>query len=82
MTGQDRDGEKVLHITGRGDGDEELRYEIALVSNGDEVKERVLARAASGQLAHAIFHAAKSEHPDARIILRRDARLLVDSSTK
>jgi predicted NBD/HSP70 family sugar kinase len=43
-------------------------------------RERLLARAASGQLAQAIFNAAKSEHPDARIVLRRVARVLADSS--
>jgi hypothetical protein len=41
----------------------------------------LLAKAASGQLARAIFNAAKSEHPERRIILRKDARVIVDSSS-
>jgi len=81
MIEQDRDGAKVLPITGRVDGDEDLRFEI-LMAPASHGRERLLARAASGQLAQAIFNAAKSEHPDARIILRRDARILVDSSSK
>jgi hypothetical protein len=41
----------------------------------------LLAKAASGQLARAIFNAAKSEHPERRIILRKDARVIVDRSS-
>ena len=81
MTEQDRDGEKVLPITQRAEGDEDLRFEVvlALAEGG---RERLLAKAASGQLAQAIFKAAKAEHPNGRIVLRRDARVLVDSSGK
>lgn len=82
MIEQDRDGENVLPITGRADADDELRYEVALAADGNGTKERLLALAASGQLAHAIFNAAKAEHPDRRVILRRDSRILVDSSSK
>jgi hypothetical protein len=47
--------------------------------DADGRKERVLARAATAQLARAIFHAATAEHPESRIILRRGARIISDS---
>ena len=80
MNAQDRNGENVLPITSQAEGDDDLPYEIVLAPASSEGRERLLARAASGQLAHAIFGAAKSEHPDARIILRRGTRVIADSS--
>jgi hypothetical protein len=41
--------------------------------------ERVVARAASAQLAHAIFRAVRSEHPERRIVLREGDRIVADS---
>jgi hypothetical protein len=40
----------------------------------------VLARALDAQLANAIFHAARKEHPEARILLRRGERTIADSA--
>jgi hypothetical protein len=54
--------------------DDDLGYQIVLAPS-------LLAKAASGQLARAIFNAAKSEQPERRIILRKDARVIVDSSS-
>jgi hypothetical protein len=45
MIEQDRDGAKVLPITGRVDGDEDLRFEI-LMAPASHGRERLLARAA------------------------------------
>jgi hypothetical protein len=57
-----------------------LPYSIELWDQGAEARERVLARAIDAQLARAIFHAARKEHPDARILLRRGARTVADSA--
>jgi hypothetical protein len=82
MIEQDRNGEKVLPISARASVDDDLGYEVVLAPADGDQRERLLAKAASGQLARAIFNAAKSEHPDRRIILRRDARVIVDSSSE
>ena len=59
---------------------DELPYCIELwhEHNKDEV-EKVLARAQSAHLARAIFHAAKDEHPQRRITLRKGNHT-IDSS--
>jgi hypothetical protein len=59
---------------------EKLPYSIELWDGGGHALERVLARALNAQLARAIFHAARKEHPDARILLRRGARTIADSA--
>jgi len=60
---------------------EELPYRIELwQADGSDSIERVLARALSAQLARAIFNAAKREHPERRVTLRRGSRFLADSS--
>jgi len=57
---------------------EELPYRIVL--RGSEAgTERVLARALSAELAHAIFKAAQSEYPQRRITLSRGDTTLADS---
>jgi hypothetical protein len=61
---------------------EDLPYRVELWSDSDGVGrsiERVIARAASAQLAHAIFRAVRSEHPERRITLREGDRILADS---
>ena len=60
---------------------EDLPYRIDLwrVDASDEV-ERVLARAATMQLARAIFKAAQSEHPQRRITLCKGNRVVSDSA--
>jgi hypothetical protein len=60
---------------------EELPYRIELWMEGkSDAVERVLARAASAELARAIFKAAMSEHPQRRVTLRKGNRLLADSA--
>ncbi|HVW92672.1 MAG TPA: hypothetical protein VHB74_08690 [Devosia sp.] len=60
---------------------EALPYFIELWRPEDhETVERVLARAVTAQLARAIFQAAKEEHPQRRVTLRRGSRILSDSA--
>jgi hypothetical protein len=59
---------------------EKLPYSVELWDDNGDALERVLARAIGAQLARAIFHAARKEHPDARILLRRGGRTIADSS--
>jgi hypothetical protein len=59
------------------DGDAGLPYRVELWR--ERAIERVLAWAASAALARAIFKAAKSEHPDRRVTLRRGGRIIADS---
>jgi hypothetical protein len=60
---------------------ENLPYRIELWEEADGAAvERVLARAFNAQLARAIFRAARSEHPDRRVTLRRGARIIADSA--
>ena len=60
---------------------EDLPYRIELWAEADGSSgiERILARAASVQLAHAIFKAVQGEHPKRRIILREGERIVADS---
>ena len=76
---QDKSG--VLSIPGSAVADEKLQYRIELWDAADpDSIERVLARAFSAALARAIFKAARVEHPDRRITLRRGKRLVADSA--
>jgi hypothetical protein len=76
---QDKSG--VLSIPGSAVADEKLPYRIELWDAADpDSIERVLARAFSAALARAIFKAARVEHPDRRITLRRGKRLVADSA--
>ncbi|HJT07158.1 MAG TPA: hypothetical protein VJ747_09540 [Stellaceae bacterium] len=60
---------------------DELPYSVELWrAEGDAAVERVLARASSAQLAHAIFAAARSEHPGRRITLQQGSRIIADSA--
>jgi len=60
---------------------EDLPYRIELWhADGSDAIERVLARAASAQLARAIFKAATGEHPDRRITLSKNNRIIADSA--
>ena len=60
--------------------DGELPYCVELWSVGGQAVERVLARAVNASLAHAIFKAAQSEHPDRRITLRHGNRVLAENA--
>jgi hypothetical protein len=60
---------------------QELPYRIDLWrADGADGVERVLARAASVQLARAIFKAAQGEYPHRRITLCRGNRIVSDSA--
>jgi hypothetical protein len=59
---------------------DKLPYSIELWDSDGQALERVLARAINVQLAQAIFHTARKEHPDARILLRRGARTVAEST--
>lgn len=59
---------------------EEFPFRVELWHDGGgNAVERVLARAASVQLARAIFKAAQGDHPERRITLRRGNRIIADS---
>ena len=60
---------------------EALPYRIEFC-DADGRKKRVVARAATAQLARAIFRAATAEHPESRIRLCRAARIIADSRTE
>jgi len=60
---------------------EELPYRIELWDEaGRGEVERVLARALNAQLAHAIFQAAKGDHPNRRITLSMDEHIRADAA--
>ena len=59
---------------------EDLPYRIELWRADANEPERMLARAASMQLARAIFKAAQGEHPERRITLRKGNRVVSDSN--
>ena len=62
---------------------EELPYRVELWHDGGgDAVERVLARALNPKLARAIFAAAKGEHPNRRITLRRGSRVIADSAVE
>jgi hypothetical protein len=56
---------------------EDLPYVIEVVH---AEASQVLARASSSPLAREIFKAAKAEHPEHRIVLRKGERIVADSS--
>lgn len=59
---------------------EELPYRIELWFDGSDGVERILARAVNAQLARAIFNAARGEHPERRITLRKGNRIVANST--
>jgi hypothetical protein len=73
--------EKALNSDGPSPPKEELPFRVELWHDGGgDAIERVLARAASAQLARAIFKAAQGDHPQRRITLRRGNRIIADSA--
>ena len=82
MVRRGQDKSKVVHLHGpvEEDGPDSLPYCIELWDAAAAAVERVLARAVSAELARAIFKAARTEHPDRRITLRRGQRLISDSA--
>jgi hypothetical protein len=58
---------------------EKLPYRIELWDVQRRRVERVLARAASAPLARAIFNAARGEHPERHITLRRAGQIIAET---
>ena len=58
----------------------ELSYSIELWDEGRQSVERVLARAVSASLGHAIFTAAQNEHPGRYITLRHGSNVLAKNA--
>ena len=72
---------KILRMTNPHGRKEALPYRVELWDAHDrDCIERVLARAFGIALARAIFTAARSEHPDRRITVRRGTRIVADSA--
>jgi hypothetical protein len=62
---------------------EDLPYVIEIWSESDRKGvEYALARAASGELARAIFKAATAEHPGRRITVRKGKRIIADTCSE
>ncbi|MBV9456782.1 MAG: hypothetical protein JO141_04595 [Bradyrhizobium sp.] len=73
--------DKALKGDGTSAPTEELPFRVELWHDGGgDAVERILARAANAQLARAIFRAAQGEHPERRITLRKDNRIIADSA--
>ena len=73
--------EKAAKSDGTSAPTEELPFRVELWHDGGhDAVERILARAANAQLARAIFKAALGDHPQRRITLRRDNRIIADST--
>jgi hypothetical protein len=62
------------------DPPEELPFRVELWLVDRDKVERILARAASAALAHAIFKAAQVEHPGRRITLSNGKHIVADST--
>ena len=76
--------DNIVGLEGRAAGDpvrdsDELPYWIELWHAEREQVERVIGRAASHQLARAIFTSAQSEFPGRRITVRRLAEKVLDT---
>jgi hypothetical protein len=59
---------------------DDLPYRVELWRDGRAEVERVLARAASAELAQAIFRAVQVEYPKRRITLSKGPTLVRDSA--
>ena len=72
---------RVLPMVSPPEPGEHLPYRVELWTGDDrDVVERVLARAANAAVARAIFKAARDEHPERRITLRRGVRIVADTA--
>ena len=73
----DQQDNSTSHAPEATKSDEELAFQVILCSASDG--ERVIARAASPQLAQAIFKAAVAEYPEQRLLLSHDGRTIADT---
>ena len=80
MVEREQQKSKVATLGAAGAQQEKLPYRVELWASAEREIERVLARAFNAPLARAIFKAARSEHPDRRITLRRGSRIIADSA--
>src|SRR5262249_55557517 len=71
---------KVARSPSLSDPPEELPYRVELWLEDRDNVERILARAVSATLAHAIFKAAQVEHPERRITLSNTGRIIADTA--
>lgn len=75
----DRREDAISHSVST-NSDEELSFTIAVrPASGPD---RIIARAASRQLAQAIFKAAVTEYPDQRLLLSQNGRAIADTGKK
>jgi hypothetical protein len=73
----DHEGNSTSQTARVAAADEELSFTIVLrPASGPD---RIIARAASAQLAHAIFKAAIAEYPDQRLLLSQNGRAIADT---
>jgi hypothetical protein len=78
MIESDRQNAKPARLGGGSAAGENLPYRIELWTANKVTVERVLARAVNATLARAIFNAARTEHPERLIVLRRGARVIAE----
>jgi len=76
---QDRRPSASPETDTRGASANPLPYAIELWNRQRTAPERIIARAANAALARAIFQAAKVEHPDRRILLRRGCQVVIET---
>jgi len=79
MIKDDEQGSKVLRWRGSATMTEKLPYRIELWDAERRAVERMLGRAVTAPLARAIFAAARKEHPERYVVLRRGQRVIAES---
>jgi hypothetical protein len=80
MIGSDGDKAKVVRLDGQDADDSAMPFCVELWDTTPTgTVEKMLARAASLELARAIFKAAGDEHPGRRITLRQGRRIIADN---
>ncbi len=83
MSGREDDRIVALQLnasTAADQKNDDLPFAVELWDAEAGKVERVIARAASGQLARAIFSTAQNEFPERRITLRRGSETILDST--
>jgi hypothetical protein len=78
MIGSEHNRQDGTTRNGAAEAPDGLSFSVELSGAGDAA-ERVLGRASSAALAHAIFQAAIGENPGKRVILRRGQDIVEDS---
>jgi hypothetical protein len=78
MIESEREPPKLASLNRMSEQDDDLSYKIEVWDRDEGRAVRVLARASSAQLAHAIFQAACEEHPGTHLVLRRGTNILAE----